>query len=63
MTIRNQFYLDAGLTWDHIWCRDMDIRLAGRNLLDNRQPVGAQLAGDTYRPRGIEITLVLDTRF
>jgi outer membrane receptor protein involved in Fe transport len=62
VTIRNRVYLDAGLTWDHLWCRDMDLRLSARNLLDNRRPVGAQLAGDLYRPRGIEVVLTLDMR-
>jgi outer membrane receptor protein involved in Fe transport len=61
--IGNQFYLDAALTWYNIWCRDMDLRLSGRNLADNREPVGVQLAGDLYRPRGIEVILTLDMRF
>lgn len=62
VTIRNQFYLDAGVTWSHLWDRDLDLRLSCRNLLDNRTPVGAQLAGDLYRPRGVEAVLTVDLR-
>lgn len=61
--VRNQFYLDAGLTWDHVGGRDLDLRLSGRNLLDNRGPVAAQQQGDTYRPRGIEGVFTVDVRF
>ena len=62
-TIRNRYYLDAALAWDHVFGRDMDIRLSGHNLLDNRKPVGAQIEGDTIRPRGIEGVLTIDFRF
>ncbi len=63
VNIRNQFYFDAALTWYNACCRDMDVRLSGRNLLDNRDPVGGQLVADLYRPRGIEVVLTLDMRF
>lgn len=62
-TIGSRVYLDAGLTWDHLFGRDMDVRLAGRNLLNNRDPVASQMNGDTYRPRGTEVVLTLETRF
>lgn len=61
--VRNQFYFDAALTWYNVWCRDMDLRLSGRNLLHNRAPIGGQLVGDLYRPRGYELVLTLDMRF
>ncbi len=62
-TIRNRYYLDAALTWHNVRGRDMDLRLSARNLLGNRNPVGSQINGDTYRPRGREIVLSLDRRF
>ena len=62
-TIRNRWYLDAALAWDHAFGMDMDIRLSGHNLLDNRKPIGAQIEGDTIRPRGIEGVLTVDLRF
>jgi hypothetical protein len=62
-TIRNRYYLDAALTWHNAWGKDMDLRLSGRNLLDNRQPIASQINGDTYRPRGREVVLSLYWRF
>lgn len=62
-TIRNRFYLDAGLTWDHIFDKEVDLRLAGRNLLNNRDEVASQMNGDTYRPRGTEVVLTVEMRF
>jgi outer membrane receptor protein involved in Fe transport len=63
VTVRNQFYVDAALTWYNVWCRDMDLRLSGRNLLHNRSPIGGQLIADLYRPRGYELVLTMDMRF
>ena len=63
ITIQNRFYLDAGLTWDHLFGKDVDVRLSGRNILNNRKPVASQMNGDTYRPRGAEVVLTLETRF
>jgi outer membrane receptor protein involved in Fe transport len=62
-TIRNRYYLDAGLKWDHVWNQDMDLRLALNNILNNRQPVASQQNGDTYQPRGITVVVTLDLRF
>jgi outer membrane receptor protein involved in Fe transport len=62
-SIRNRYYLDAALTWDHVFGRDCDVRLSGRNLLDNRDSVASQQQGDTYQPRGIEGVLTVDLRF
>ncbi len=61
--VRNRFYLDAALTWDHVFGKELDLRLSGRNLLDNRDPVASQQQADTYRPRGIEGVLTVDLRF
>ena len=63
ITIRNRFYLDAGLTWDHVLDHELDLRLSCRNLLNNRDPVASQMNGDTYRPRGTEVVLAVETRF
>lgn len=62
-TIRNRFYLDAGLTWDHLFGKEVDMRLAGRNILNNRKAVASQMSGDTYSPRGAEVVLTMETRF
>ena len=62
-TIRNRVYLDAGLTWDHVFGRELDVRLAGRNILNNRDPIASQINGDTYRPRGAEVVLTVAVRF
>ena len=61
--IGNRIYLDAGLTWSRPFGKDMDVRLTGRNLLDNRDPVASQMNGDTYRPRGTEVVLTWEIRF
>jgi hypothetical protein len=61
--VRNRCYLDAALTWDHVFGKDCDIRLSGRNLLDNRDSIASQQQGDTYRPKGIEGVLTVDLRF
>lgn len=63
VNVRNQFYFDAGLTWNDVLRRDMDIRLAARNIFGNRDPVGAQMLGGLYHPRGPEVTVTLDARF
>lgn len=62
-TIRNRYYLDAALTWDHVLGRDVDIRLSAHNLLNNRRAVASQIQGDTIQPRGIEGVLTIDFRF
>lgn len=61
--IRHRVYLDLGLTWERLWGRSADLRLSGRNLLDDRRPVASQMNGDTYRPRGAEGVLTLDVRY
>jgi outer membrane receptor protein involved in Fe transport len=63
VTIRNRYYLDATLTWAHLFGKDMDAHLSVYNILDNRQPVAIVFAGDTYRPAGTTFVLSLDYRF
>jgi outer membrane receptor protein involved in Fe transport len=59
----DRYYLDAAVTWENAWKKHVDVRLAGRNLLDNRDPVGTQWLADAYRPRGIYVELALYYRF
>ena len=56
-------YLDAALTWEGAFDKPMDLRLTGRNLLDNRDPVGAQWLADAYRPEGRSVEVALGARF
>jgi outer membrane receptor protein involved in Fe transport len=65
-TISQRAYADATLSWlglKRFTPLDMDIRLSGYNLFNNREQVGAQLFGDTYRPRGISGVLSVDAKF
>ena len=61
--VHDRIYLDAALTWDHVRGEDVDVRLSGHNLLDDRRRVGSPLNGDTYRPRGVEGVLTVTARF
>jgi outer membrane receptor protein involved in Fe transport len=61
--LRNRFYVDATLSWINIADKNIDMRLSGYNLLNNREPVGSPFNGDTYRPRGLSFVLSLDLRF
>lgn len=67
LTIRNRAYLDAGLLWRNCWRSnsgaELDLRLTGSNLTDNREPVAAQWRSQTYEPRGIDVMLSADLRF
>ena len=59
----DRYYLDATVTWENLAGKDMDLRLAARNLLDNRDPVGTQWLADAYRPRGTYVELTAYYRF
>lgn len=64
-TIRNRYYLDATLTWKNLKVdkeNELDLRLSGQNLLDNRSKVAGQWLRDTYRPQGLSIVLSMDIR-
>jgi hypothetical protein len=50
--INNRYYLDAAILWKNAFGKDMDLRISGTNILDNREPIGGQWLGDTYKPRG-----------
>jgi hypothetical protein len=63
ITVRHRAYLDACFSWNNIGGKNVDARLSGRNLLDNRAPVGSNLNGDTYRPRGLEVIFSFSMRF
>jgi outer membrane receptor protein involved in Fe transport len=61
--IGNRVYLDAALVWENAFGRDMDIRVSGMNILNNRKHVAGQWLGDTYRPRGATILVSAYIRF
>jgi len=61
--IRNRYYLDATLMWRNVLGKNMDIRLSGNNLLNNRKHVAGQWTLDMYRPQGIAVVLGVDLRF
>ncbi|MBC7783523.1 MAG: TonB-dependent receptor [Burkholderiales bacterium] len=64
IVIRNRFYLDASLLWKEAFGnQNMNIRLAGTNLLDNRDPVGGQWVKDTYNPQGASVAVSLEWHF
>lgn len=63
VVIRHRVYLDCALTWSRVWGRNAELRLSGRNILDDRRPVASQMNGDTYRPRGAEGVLTLAVRY
>jgi hypothetical protein len=41
----------------------MDLRVSGTNILNNRDPVGGQWLGDTYRPMGAAVMVSAFIRF
>jgi hypothetical protein len=59
----NRVYVDATLTWEDAFAKDVDIRLTGRNLLNDRDPVGTQWMADAYRPEGTTVELAMTVRF
>jgi len=61
--IRNRYYLDATLLWRNVWGKNLDIRLSGNNLLNNRKHIPGQWSLDLYRPQGIAVVLGVDYRF
>jgi outer membrane receptor protein involved in Fe transport len=63
IVVRHRVYFDLAVTLERVWGRDADLRLAGRNLLDDRRSVASQINGDTYRPQGAEAVLTLDVRY
>jgi len=66
VTLRNRVYFDATISW-RVYQREngsqMNVRLSGYNLTDNRDEVAAQFFADTYRPRGIAAVLAVDVSF
>jgi outer membrane receptor protein involved in Fe transport len=59
----NRYYLDASLLLEDFIVDNMTLGLVGRNLLNNRDPVGTQWLADAYRPRGASFELTLGYRF
>lgn len=64
-TINDIYYIDAAITWKNISVgrdKEMDIRLSGQNLFDNRSPVAGQWLRDTYHPQGLSVVLAAELR-
>jgi outer membrane receptor protein involved in Fe transport len=59
----NRIYVDLALTWEHALAQNIDLRLSGQNIFNNRDPVGTQWLADAYRPRGAAAALTLTCRF
>lgn len=65
ISITHRYYLDAALTlknWKPAVDTEIDVRLSGLNLLNNRDSIAGQWLRDTYKPRGISVVLSADIR-
>ncbi len=60
--IRNQFFWDASLTCKDVFRKGMDIRIAAKNMLNNRDLIAGSWLDGQYRPRGasLEIKVYLE---
>ena len=63
ITIRNIFYFDVTLTWKEFLIKNMDLRLSGYNITNNRDQIGGQWTTDTYKPAGTSVVASLYCRF
>ena len=61
--IRNIFYFDATLMWKDFLVKNMDARLSGYNITNNRSAVAGQWVRDTYLPRGSTAVFSLNWRY
>ena len=65
VTLDDNVYVDAVLRWEG-WelptGSDVDVTLSGRNLFDNRDPIGSPMNGHLYAPRGLEVVLAMGIR-
>jgi outer membrane receptor protein involved in Fe transport len=48
----DRIYLDAALTYENFLVADIDLRLSGQNILNNRSKVATQWSRTQYEPRG-----------
>ncbi|MGJ8640706.1 MAG: TonB-dependent receptor plug domain-containing protein [Opitutaceae bacterium] len=53
----DQFYVDASLLFEDVLREGLDIRVSGKNLLDNRDPVGGPWLRGSYSPRGATLEI------
>ena len=61
--VNDQFYLDASLLYQNLGGREIDLRISGKNLLDNRDLIAGAWLGGLYRPRGASVDCALYFRF
>ncbi len=59
----NRFYLDTALLWRDAMVKNLDVRLAVNNVLNERGDLQAQWQGYTYKPDGIEVSFSAYYRF
>jgi outer membrane receptor for ferrienterochelin and colicin len=62
-TIDDQHYVDATLTFRDVVYDGLDFRLAGKNILDNRDYVAGAWLDGQYRPRGATFELTAYVAF
>jgi len=63
--LNDNVYVDAVLRWERLKTlgdTEMDLTLSGRNILDNRDPIGSPMNGHLYAPRGAEVVLAASIR-
>lgn len=59
----DQFYLDASVLFEDVFRKGLDIRVSGKNLLDNRDPVGGPWLRGSYSPRGTTLEIATYIEF
>lgn len=58
----NRAYVDAALTWENLF-KGVNVQVAGRNLLDNRDPIASPQQRQTHLPRGAEGSVTVSAKF
>ncbi len=61
--INDQAYLDAGVLCRNVMNKNVDLRISGKNILDNRDMIAGAWLGGLYRPRGASVEMALYFRF
>ena len=59
----NRAYLDLTIMMRDAFVKDMDIRLSGYNITDNKQPISTQWLTDSYTPQGASVELTVSQKF
>jgi iron complex outermembrane receptor protein len=53
--VRHQFYVDFSLLWENFLYEDLDLRITGTNILNNRHLLPRQREKGDYAPEGISL--------